>query len=186
MKKIVLIVLLITAFGWLFSMPEIILAREVGYTKPEFGCTIGFSFTNPGGCAGVYGFKPRWTGAKYSPYLKISMESKGEPKGFETDEQYYWWVDTEKEIYEQIVISLGNVYALDKKGIYKFAPYLGLGFREYYTQWDTSIGEAYYSSKSIKTLGEAGVDFFVSIKSLLLSLGISAQSGVSFSFGFGI
>ncbi len=178
MRKLVFIVCLVLSLIQLNAKNDVI-------SHTEFGCTLGHSINQRGYTASAYLFSRSKYSSKFSPFIKVLIDYKGEPKGvLIEDEPFSWWVDTGRELYEKHIISIGNVYTIDRKCRYKFVPYLGFGFKENFIQWDSSIGEVFYSSKSINTLGEAGVDFLFVYKQLLISLGISAQAGANLGVGF--
>lgn len=114
-----------------------------------------------------------------SLFLKANWKKHNREKGVEyTDEPFEWWVETNDNIYEVLITSIG--FSLDYYGYngMSLIPNIGFGYKTKYIQYKSSASGLYFYDKKDKAMMDVGIDLIFYVDKLGLVLGTSAYSPV--------
>lgn len=122
-----------------------------------------------------------------SLFLKANWKKHNREKGVNhTDEPLEWWVETDDNIYEVLITSLG--FSLDYYGYngMSLVPNIGFGYKTKYIQYKSSASGLYFYKKRDISMMDAGIDLIFYVDKLGLVLGTSVyfpvQLGMLYRF----
>lgn len=150
----------------------------------KYGFMVGYSLTNEGISAKLYGIPISSESVPKFSYFSLYIEKKGEFEGGEFDNSpLEFWENLHKDIYRKYLVNLGSVQPIIPSRKLVVAYYVGIGLREEYKQYKSIYGNYWYKNKN-KTIGDIGAELIGRLGFLNLGVGASYQSLYYISLGF--